>query len=320
MRDMPEVQFAEVNGIRLAFFEAGPKDAAAPPLVLCHGWPELAYSWRRQIRALSEAGYRVIAPDMRGFGLSPGPEAVEAYDLQTITGDLAGLLDHLGVEKAIFVGHDWGGAAVWRMAQEHPERVAGVIGLNTPHPARAPVNPIEVFRKRLGDDFYMVEFQRPERDADRIFAENIDKFFAFFFRGPPLSGGGSGKPNLAFQKIVPQYDPAKDTRPAFLSPEEMAVFVETYSKTGFTGGINWYRNIERNWRRAAELPERIDAPCLMIMAEGDVVLPPSAADGMENRIADLEKTLIRDCGHWTMQEQPEATNAAMLDWVKRKFG
>jgi pimeloyl-ACP methyl ester carboxylesterase len=320
MLDMPKPQFLAVNGIRLAYYEAGPKAGAAPPLVLCHGWPELAYSWRRQISALSEAGYRVVAPDMRGFGLSPGPEAVEAYDLSHITGDLAGLVDHLGVEKAIFVGHDWGGAAVWRMAQEHPEKVAGVIGLNTPHPARAPGNPIDIFRKRLGDDFYMVEFQRPEREADRIFAENIEKFFAFFFRGPPLGGSDAGKPNLAFHKIVPAYDALRDTRPKFLSEEEIAVYVETYRRTGFTGGINWYRNIERNWRRAEELDPRITVPCLMIMAEGDVVLPPSAADGMEARMPDLEKHLIRDCGHWTMQEKPEEVNAAMIDWLRRRFG
>ena len=202
---------------------------------------------------------------------------------------------------------------------ELPARVAGVIGLNTPHAARAPANPIDIYRKRLGDDFYMVEFQRPEREADRIFAAHIDKFFAFFFRGPPLAPG-SGRPNLAFHKIIPAYDPANDTRPKFLTDEEIAVYVETYRRTGFAGGINWYRNIERNWLRAAELSSKIDAPCLMIMAEGDVVLPPSAADGMEERVADLEKVLIRGCGHWTMQEKPGEVNAAMLDWRRRRFG
>ena len=132
MLEMPPLQRTELNGMRLGFYEAGPR-TKAPPLVLCHGWPELAFSWRHQIKALSEAGFRVIAPDMRGFGASEGPPDVEAYDLVHITGDLAGLLDHLKIERAIFVGHDWGGGAVWRMAQEHPSRVAGVIGINTPH-------------------------------------------------------------------------------------------------------------------------------------------------------------------------------------------
>jgi pimeloyl-ACP methyl ester carboxylesterase len=318
MAEMPGAQFAEINGIRLAYYEAGPAQDA-PPFVLCHGWPELAFSWRLQIEALSRAGHGVIAPDMRGFGRSGAPDAVEAYDLAHITNDLAGLLDHLGVEKAIFVGHDWGGAAVWRMAMEHPARVAGVIGLNTPHRAHAAANPIDIYRQRLGDDFYMVAFQDPARGPDRIFAENIEKFFAFFFRRPP-PGPASGKPNLAFQKIVPVYDPAIDTRPKFLSDEEMAVYVEAYRRTGFTGGINWYRNIERNWRREAELDPNINVPCLMIMADGDVVLPPSAADGMEARIPDLEKVLIRECGHWTMQEKPDEVNAAMLDWRRRRFG
>ncbi len=320
MLDMPKPQFLAVNGIRLAYYEAGPQGGS-----------------RAAARALPRlAGARLfVAPPDLGAERSglPGHRARHArlwpqsrarscgsLRLSHITGDLAGLVDHLGVEKAIFVGHDWGGAAVWRMAQEHPEKVAGVIGLNTPHPARAPGNPIDIFRKRLGDDFYMVEFQRPEREADRIFADNIEKFFAFFFRGPPLGGSGAGKPNLAFHKIVPAYDALRDTRPKFLSEEEIAVYVETYRRTGFTGGINWYRNIERNWRRAEELDPRITVPCLMIMAEGDVVLPPSAADGMEARMPDLEKHLIRDCGHWTMQEKPEEVNAAMIDWLRRRFG
>ena len=210
------------------------------------------------------------------------------YDLVHLTGDLVGLLDHLEIERAIFVGHDWGGAVVWRMAQEHPERVAGVVGLNTPHPARAPVNPIDIFRRRFGESFYVVQFQAPGNAPDRLFEQNVEKAFDFFFRGP-APRRGSGPPNFAFPQLVAGYDADRDVRPRLLSPEEMAVYVETFRKTGFTGGINWYRNIERNWRRAAELPEIIAAPSPMIMAEHDVVLPPSAADGMEARVPDLEK-------------------------------
>ena len=131
MPDMPPVQFADVNGVRMAFYEAGPKSDALP-LVLCHGWPEIAYSWRHQIKALSAAGYRVIAPDQRGYGATDRPDRVEDYDLEHLTGDLAALLDHLKIDKAIFVGHDWGGFVVWQMAMRHPLRVAGVVSLNTP--------------------------------------------------------------------------------------------------------------------------------------------------------------------------------------------
>ena len=317
MQAMPPRQFVQVNGINLAFYEAGPR-GRTPPLLLCHGWPELAFSWRHQIEAFAAAGRHVIAPDMRGFGASEAPADVEAYDLVHLTGDLVGLMDHLNIEQAIFVGHDWGGAVVWRMAQEHPDRVAGVVGLNTPHPARAPVNPIDIFRRKFGDSFYIVQFQDPNQAPDRIFEANVEKTFDFFFRGPDLSR--SEKPNFAFPQIVAAYKPEFDPRPRLLMPEEMAVYVEAYRRRGFTGGINWYRNIERNWLRAAELSEIIDVPSLMIMAELDVVLPPSAADGMEARVPDLEKLLIKGSGHWTMQERPEEVNSAILGWVGRKFG
>ena len=144
----------------MGYYEAGPT-TDKPPVVLCHGWPELAFSWRHQIKALAEAGIRVIAPDQRGYGATDRPEAVEDYDLEHLTGDLVGLLDHLKIDKAIFVGHDWGGFVVWQMPLRHPIRVAGVVGVNTPHFPRAPIDPIELFRQRFGDKMYIVQFQDP---------------------------------------------------------------------------------------------------------------------------------------------------------------
>src|ERR1700692_4624189 len=132
MIEMPPLQFAKTNGIRMGYYEAGPK-TDAPPVILCHGWPEIAFSWRHQIKALGEAGIRVIAPDQRGYGATDRPEPVEAYDLEHLTGDLVGLLDHLKIDKAIFVGHDWGGFVVWEMALRHIDRVAGV---GHQHPAQ----------------------------------------------------------------------------------------------------------------------------------------------------------------------------------------
>ena len=143
MIEMPPLQFAQTNGIRMGYYEAGPK-TDAPPVILCHGWPEIAFSWRHQIKALSEAGIRVIAPDQRGYGATDRPEPVEAYDIEHLTGDLVGLLDHLKIDKAIFVGHDWGGFIVWQMPLRHIDRVAGVVGINTPHTNRAPADPIEL--------------------------------------------------------------------------------------------------------------------------------------------------------------------------------
>jgi pimeloyl-ACP methyl ester carboxylesterase len=331
MIEMPPLQLAQVNGIRMGYYEAGPK-TDKPPLVLCHGWPELAFSWRHQIKALSEAGIRVIAPDQRGYGATDQPEAVEDYDLEHLTGDLVGLLDHLKIDKAIFVGHDWGGFVVWQMPLRHPDRVAGVVGVNTPHWDRAPTDPIELFRQRFGDKMYIVQFQDPAREPDKIFGSRIEQTFDAFMRKPlqrppektsepPVSGvGASSKTNLAFPQMIAAYDAKFDPRTPILSPEEKKVFVDTFTRTGFTGGINWYRNWTRNWRRAEGLDHTVRVPSLMIMAENDAVLPPSAADGMEKLVPDLEKYLVKDSGHWTQQEKPEEVSAKLIEWRKKRFG
>src|ERR1044072_720334 len=148
MIDMPPLQYAQTNGIRMGFYEAGPK-SDTPPVVLCHGWPELAVARRHQSKALSDAGIRVIAPDQRGYGATDRPDKVEDYDIEHLTGDLVGLLDHLNIDKAIFVGHDWGGFVVWQMPLRHVDRVAGVVGVNTPHTAPAPAAPLAFLRKRF---------------------------------------------------------------------------------------------------------------------------------------------------------------------------
>src|SRR5258705_7220067 len=167
MIEVPPLQFAPTNGIRMGYYEAGP-NTDTPPVVLCHGWPEIAFSWRHQIKALGDAGIRVIAPDQRGYGATDRPEPIEAYDIEHLTGDLVGLLDHLGIDKAIFVGHDWGGFIVWQMPLRHIDRVAGVVGINTPHTSRAPADPIELLRQRFGEQMYIVQFQDPARGADKI--------------------------------------------------------------------------------------------------------------------------------------------------------
>ena len=315
MIEMPPLQFARVNGIRMGFYEAGPR-IDKPPLVLCHGWPELAFSWRYQIRALSEAGIRVIAPDQRGYGATDRPEPVEAYDIEHLTGDLVGLLDHLGIDKAIFVGHDWGGFVAWQMPLRYLDRVAGVVGLNTPHTNRAWADPIGLMRARFGDDMYIVQFQDPAHEPDRIFGSRVEPSAE-----PPVAGiGALPKINLAFPQIVAGYDGKLDPRVPILSSEEMRVFVDTFKRTGFTGGINWYRNMSRNWQRSADLDHTVRVPSLMIMAENDRVLPPSAADGMEKLVPDLEKYLVRDSGHWTQQEKPEEVSAKLIEWRRRRFG
>jgi len=316
--EMPPLLFAQTNGIRMGYYEAGPS-TDTPPLVLCHGWPELAFSWRHQIKALAAAGIRVIAPDQRGYGATDRPPAVQAYDLEQLTADLVGLLDHLGIDQAIFVGHDWGGFVVWQMPLRHRTRVAGVASLNTPHTARAPVDPIRILRKRFGQTHYIVQFQNPSREVDAIFDSHVEQTFDCFMRKPLPRVEGSA-PNLAFPQIVAAYDAAADRRSPILSAEEKQVFVDAFSRTGFTGGINWYRNMTRNWERCADLDHVVRVPALMIMAENDAVLPPSAADGMETLVPDLEKHLVRDSGHWTQQEHPQQVSDKLIEWRRRRFG
>ena len=324
---MPPVQYADLGEVRLAYYEAGPKRGV--PVVFCHGFPELAFSWRHQLKACEAAGRWAIAPDQRGYGLTSRPEPVEAYALVRLTDDLARLLDHLKLEKAVFCGHDWGGFVVWQMALRHPQRTAGVIGVNTPFTPRSPADPIEIMRSRLGEEMYIVHFQKPG-EADAILAKDVAKTMNFFLKRPMPGAGGVGagfaterKPGdpsvFPLVKILEAYDPAFDPRPPFLSPEEMAVFVETFERTGFTGGINWYRNFTRNWRLSEGIVDKVTQPSLMVMAELDAVLPPSAADGMGAYVADLEKALIAGSGHWTQQEKPEEVSAKLIEWRRKRF-
>jgi pimeloyl-ACP methyl ester carboxylesterase len=318
--DMPEAQRAPVNGIEMAYYEAGPRGGA--PVILCHGFPELAFSWRHQIKALAEAGRWVIAPDQRGYGLSSRPEAVTDYDMPHLTGDLAGLLDHLEIDKAIFCGHDWGGLVVWQLPLTHPGRVAGVIGLNTPFLPRAPADPIALFRMRFGPDMYIAWFQTPE-EPEAVLGRDVEKTMRFFMRKPagleaaatPKEGGSA----FAFRELLERWD-ASDLGSQFLTPDELAVFVAAFQRTGFAGPVNWYRNLTRNWEQSAGLPQRIDGlPCLMITAERDPVLTPAMAAGMPGMVGDLEMHMIAGCGHWTQQEDPEAVNRLLLDWLDRRF-
>jgi pimeloyl-ACP methyl ester carboxylesterase len=324
---MPPARYADLGEVRLAYYEAGPREKT--PTIFCHGFPELAFSWRHQLKALSDAKRWAVAPDQRGYGLSSRPEAVEAYDIVHLTDDLQRLLDHLGAEKGVFCGHDWGGAVVWQMGLRHPDRTAGVIGVNTPFSPRSAADPIETMRRRLGDEMYIVHFQKPG-EADAVLAQDVRKTMSFFLRRPPPRSGDVGagfaterKPGDAsvfpLVRMLEAYDPAFDTRERFLADEELATFVETFQRTGFTGGINWYRNMSRNWRLAEGLPEKVAAPSLMVMAELDAVLPPSSADGMEKYVPDLEKALIQDSGHWTQQESPDEVSRVILDWLARRF-
>ena len=318
--DMPPVQYAEVNGIRMAYYEAGPR--TGPPVVLLHGFPELAFSWRRQIPALAEAGWRVIAPDQRGYGLTDQPEPVEAYDLEHLSGDLIGLLDHLGAERAIWVGHDWGGLVGWSLPLLHPERTAGVVGLNTPFLPRSPVPPIQLLKERFGPAHYVVFFQT-RRVPEALFELDLKRSFQFFMRRSDEKASGAGslpfseRKFLALQEAIEFFKPREEHQ--LLTPEELDVYVESYRRTGFRGGINWYRNMDRNWERTSHLRQHVAHPALMITAEWDVFLPPKLSEGMETYVPDLERACVQAAGHWTQQEKPAEVSRLLIDWLDRRM-
>jgi len=319
MTDFPEPTMIRSNGIDMAVYEMGPKDGF--PVVLCHGFPELAYSWRHQLPALAKAGYRAIAPDQRGYGRTSRPDAVQDYDMAHLTGDLTGLLDALGLKKAVFAGHDWGGIVVWQMPVYHPDRVAGVIGVNTPF-LHFPMDPIDALRAMRGDNNYVVYFQKPGL-ADAALAKDVGKTFRFFMRknvatAKEFEHAPQQAKNFELVHALEQDETGFRGEP-LLTDAEMKVFVDTYKRTGFTGGINWYRNLSRNYELGKSMEQIVRVPGLMIMAEDDVVLPPSMTEGMERFAPDLEKVLIRNCGHWTQQEHPQETSNAMIDWLKRRF-
>lgn len=308
-------RFVEVNGITLSVHEAG----EGPAVVFSHGFPELAYSWRHQLPAVADSGFRAVAPDQRGYGATDRPSAVTDFDIFHLTDDLAGMLDALDIDRAVLVGHDWGGFVVWQMALLHPDRVMGVVGVNTPYVPRFPVKPTELFKMMGGENHYIVWFQTPAV-PDRALAENVEALFRRMMRTsvPPEqlieAAGGSAD-------FVEAIVNGPDLGTELLSEDELVVYVETFRNTGFTGALNWYRNFDHNWAETPDLDgATIDVPCLMVTAEWDPVLTPAMAEIMPSFVPDLETHMIERCGHWTQQEHPEALNRLLTDWLTRRFG
>lgn len=274
------------NGIRIFAVE----DGAGPLVLLVHGFPEYWYSWRHQLPALARAGYRAVAVDLPGYGRSDRPDVT--YDEPWLNACLAGLVPALGADRAVIAGHDWGGLLVWQFVRRYPDLTAGVIGVNTPDLARTPSPPIQWMRSLFPDrPPYLVQFQ-DRGPAEYMLDRDVRAFLEAMFRGP-----ATRRQEVFTDEVVDRY-------------------VEQFRPTGaLTPPLEYYRNMDRNWALAADLPPRIDAPALMISAEHDPVLTPAMADGMEDRVPNVTKVLIPDCGHWTQQEQPEATNEALLGFL-----
>lgn len=306
--DFPEPTLVAVNDIELEVFEAG-REHAGNPIVLCHGWPEHAFSWRHQMTALADAGHHVIVPNQRGFGQSSRPTEVTDYDIAHLTGDLVGLLDHFDYDDATFIGHDWGANVVWNMALLHPGRVTRLAALALPYQVRGDTPWIEWMEAVFGDDFYFVHFNRQPGVADAVLDANTHQFLRNLYRRdlppPTAPAPGNMMSNLALA-TTPAGEPV-------MSEEELKVFVSAFEASGFSGGINWYRNLDRNWHLLADVDPVIPHPALMIYGAKDMI---QQEERLPEFVPNVEVVEL-DTGHWIQQERPRETSDTILRWLQQ---
>ncbi len=312
-------RFVSTNGIRMHLAEAG----SGPLVLLLHGFPEFWYSYRHQLPALADAGYHAVAPDQRGYGQTDRPAEIGKYTQLHLVGDVIGLLDALGEAQAVVVGHDWGAPVAWNTALLRPDRVRGVVGLSVPYLPRGPISLLTAMRAILGDGFYMNYFQAPgvaDAELARDVPTTIRKLLYSASGDVPLVG----KPS---QPVVPPGRGLLDllveppTLPSWLTETDVAFYVEEFRRTGFTGGLNWYRTIDLSWElMAAWHGAPVTTPALYVAGDRDLVVN---FPGMKDRIPSLRafmpnltKTVILPgCGHWTQQERPADVNAALLEFL-----
>lgn len=306
------------NGIDMQVAEAGDPDG--PLVVLCHGFPELSYSWRHQLPALAAAGFHAVAPDQRGYGGTTRPAPIDAYDIVHLTDDLLGLLDVLGQRQAVFVGHDWGAPVVWHMALRAPERVPGVVGMSVPFLPRPTRPPTEIFKHLFVDTwFYMLYFQEPgvaDADLGRDPATTMRRFLC------AISGDASIEELTSLMgprdsRGMVERMPEPDGLPGWLTQQDVDHYAEVFSRTGYTGGLNWYRNFDRNWElTAAYADAHVEVPALFVGGGRDPVLMASPPDAMREWVDDLRGVVILpEAGHWLQQERPAEVNAALLEFL-----
>ena len=306
------------NGITLRIAEQG----SGPLVLLCHGFPESWYSWRHQLQALAEAGFHAVAPDMRGYGGSDAPAAIDQYTMLHLVGDMVGLLDALGADRAVIAGHDWGGPVAWHTALLRPDRIRGVVGLSVPFRPRGPVRPSSVMPRTDAAQFYQLYFQAPgvaEAELERDPRDSLRTILC--------SGFGDDAPSDAIA-MIPR-DGGLLTRmarvadlPPWLTEADLDHFGAEFTRTGFRGGLNWYRNIDRNWELLAPFAgAKVIVPALYIAGDRDLVVRFPGMDqllpNLSRFVPQLRRTImLPGCSHWTQQERAAEVNAAMIDFIR----
>ncbi|MEP7022300.1 MAG: alpha/beta hydrolase [Actinomycetota bacterium] len=306
----------DAGGLRMHIAEAG----TGPLVLLLHGFPESWYSWRHQLTALAAAGFHAVAPDQRGYGQTERPAAADSYTMLDLAGDITALMDALGEQQAVVAGHDWGAPVAWTTALLRPDRVRGVIGLSVPYRPRGSAQPTAAMRARIGDAYYMLYFQEPGV-ADAELARDLPATFRKMLF--TLSGDGPGG--------VPMVPPGggildacvdPPQLPGWLTAEDIAVFAGQYAVSGFTGPLNWYRNLDRNWELTKAWHKApVTVPALYVAGERDLVISVpgarAAVDRMKDDVPELrDVVLLPGCGHWTQQERPAEVNDAMIAFLR----
>ncbi len=303
----------QANGIRVHLAEQG----AGPVVLLCHGFPESWYSWRHQLPALAAAGYHAVAPDMRGYGSTDRPDAIDQYTQLHHVGDMLGVLDALGADRAVIVGHDWGAPVAWNAALLRPDRFRAVVGLSVPYTPRGGTRPTEALARAYGDTFmYMLYFQTPgvaEAELERDVRSTVRRVLA------GISGEGGGMPVLPKRATFLEGLPDPAQLPAWLTDADVDFYTREFERTGFRGGLNWYRNLDRTWELMS--PWRgapVTVPALFMAGDRDPVIVRSraAVDALAQNVPGLrERVLLAGAGHWTQQERPAEVNDALIKFL-----
>ena len=313
-------QYVETNGIRMHLAEAG----SGFPVLFCHGFPESWYSWRHQLEALASQGFRAIAPDMRGYGQTDRPEAVDQYSIFHLTGDMVGLLDALNIERAAIVGHDWGAPVAWHCALFRPDRFPALATLSVPFRPRSPVRPTSVMPKTNTAEFYQLYFQRPGV-AEAEFEESVERTIRLLLFGasgdaPPDQSGQGAMVPIEGRWLAARTLP--DVLPGWLSETDVQFYSAEFERSGFRGGLNWYRNMDRNWELMATWKDaRLQVPTLYIVGDRDLVYRFPGMDALianlKSFVPKLDKTvLLKGCGHWTQQERAVDVSAEIIRFLR----
>ncbi|HEY2715901.1 MAG TPA: alpha/beta hydrolase [Solirubrobacterales bacterium] len=316
--DFKAPQTAPTNGITIEYFEEG----EGPAVLLLHGFPEHPYSWRNQVPALVEAGFRVIVPSQRGYGGTDAPADPQTYSVKNLVADLTGLLDALEIERAVFFGHDWGSMPAWYSAIFAPERTLGIGSLCTPYFTwESPKDMIETYDELRGPNHYMRTFQEPGV-GEAILERDVEHTFRSMLRRRGMTRAEFEAAPKAVQEVpagVFVGDPQLFGEP-LADDEEIAFYVDVYSRTGFTGGLNWYRALRKDFEEAQGSDYVVDKPALLVYAADDWFFPAVAYDGLDAFLPQIEQHEIADAGHWLQQEKPGEVNALLVPWLQRNFG